>query len=254
MKIELHDMAEVREFAALVADAMRYREDCGDALPGPFVAQRRAPYARGPEPASTAAEVKPDNPPAVPGAAPKSEQPDTPDGLPDVVDADGLPHDDRVHSTPPKTNADGRWRARRGVSAETVADVQAELRAAIAQAGPGGELTDKQNGAEEPAATETHPLPGAGGDDAPDAEALPDLPAIDYSDLADKAALIAGDQKDGQLDLLNAAKEFVAQHSTAAWSAFSEALVPGKTIMAFTPAERRLVLAAIAVYAAETSE
>lgn len=42
------------------------------------------------------------------------------------VDANGEPHDPRIHSSPPKTNADGTWRAKRGVTADVVAAVRAE--------------------------------------------------------------------------------------------------------------------------------
>lgn len=44
-------------------------------------------------------------------------------------DTSGLPHDSRIHSTPPTTNADGTWRKRRGVDDATIAAVTAELRA-----------------------------------------------------------------------------------------------------------------------------
>lgn len=42
-------------------------------------------------------------------------------------DANGRPWDARIHSTPAKQNADGTWRAKRGVAAELVAAVEAEL-------------------------------------------------------------------------------------------------------------------------------
>lgn len=42
-------------------------------------------------------------------------------------DANGRPWDARIHSTPAKQNADGTWRAKRGVTAELVAEVEAEL-------------------------------------------------------------------------------------------------------------------------------
>lgn len=43
------------------------------------------------------------------------------------LDANGRPWDARIHSTPAKQNADGTWRAKRGVTAELVAEVEAEL-------------------------------------------------------------------------------------------------------------------------------
>lgn len=163
-------------------------------------------------------------------------------------DKDGLPWDERIHSNPPKKNADGSWRARRGVKPETVAEVVAELMATRAKEVVGQEAWDEAMAAPEadetPAVVETHPLPT-------EDESAPAADAPDYSDLIEKATLIAGDQKDGQLDVLNAAKEFVKAHSPALWDEFARAVVPGKTIMAFEPGERRLILAAIEVYNAE---
>src|SRR5215217_4645206 len=48
--------------------------------------------------------------------------PDTPPS----VDGSGEPHDPRIHSTPPKLNADGTWRAKRNVTADQIAAVRAE--------------------------------------------------------------------------------------------------------------------------------
>lgn len=44
------------------------------------------------------------------------------------VDADGFPHDKRIHSEIPKTNADGRWRTRRNLDNAILTAVEAELR------------------------------------------------------------------------------------------------------------------------------
>jgi len=46
------------------------------------------------------------------------------------VDSQGEPHDPRIHSTPPKPNQDGTWRAKRGVTAEQIAAVRAGREAA----------------------------------------------------------------------------------------------------------------------------
>jgi hypothetical protein len=51
------------------------------------------------------------------------------------LDRHGLPYDARIHSTPAKKNADLSWRAKRGVSNETVATVEAELRQLMAASG-----------------------------------------------------------------------------------------------------------------------
>lgn len=45
-----------------------------------------------------------------------------------AVDSAGLPWDERIHSSNKALNADGTWRKRRGVTDETVAAVEAELR------------------------------------------------------------------------------------------------------------------------------
>lgn len=57
-----------------------------------------------------------------------------------TVDKNGLPWDARIHAkgaNGPVTNSDGTWRAKRGVEAELVAKVEAELRAVMAIPGPG---------------------------------------------------------------------------------------------------------------------
>lgn len=45
------------------------------------------------------------------------------------TDSTGTPWDVRIHSTPPTTNKDGTWRAKRGVKAEEIAAVKAEREA-----------------------------------------------------------------------------------------------------------------------------
>lgn len=51
-------------------------------------------------------------------------------GAPDF-DSAGLPHDPRIHASSRATISDGTWKKKRGVSAEEVAAVEAELRARI---------------------------------------------------------------------------------------------------------------------------
>jgi len=46
-----------------------------------------------------------------------------------ATDSTGTPWDERIHSTPATTNKDGTWRAKRGVTAEQIAEVKAEQRA-----------------------------------------------------------------------------------------------------------------------------
>ena len=55
---------------------------------------------------------------------------------PSEVDADGLPWDERIHSSSRAKLVDGRWRQRRNTPAETVKAVEAELRARLAPLPP----------------------------------------------------------------------------------------------------------------------
>lgn len=45
------------------------------------------------------------------------------------LDSNEEPHDPRIHSTPATTNKDGTWRAKRGVTADQIAQVRAEREA-----------------------------------------------------------------------------------------------------------------------------
>lgn len=47
------------------------------------------------------------------------------------VDTDGLPWDARIHASTKTKNADGRWKAKKGVAAELKTSVTAELRAVL---------------------------------------------------------------------------------------------------------------------------
>lgn len=74
-------------------------------------------------PAATSAPAVTPSPPAVP---PNMSE----------LDADGLPHDPRIHSDGRAKNADLRWRKRRNVSDEVVAAVTAELKAIVGAVQP----------------------------------------------------------------------------------------------------------------------
>ena len=50
-----------------------------------------------------------------------------------VADRDGLPWDDRIHSSSKALNADGTWRGKRGVSKELVVQVETELKSKVPQ-------------------------------------------------------------------------------------------------------------------------
>lgn len=56
------------------------------------------------------------------------------------LDADGLPHDARIHAPGKARNADGRWRAKRNVDDATREKVTAELRAIMAASAEGGAI------------------------------------------------------------------------------------------------------------------
>jgi hypothetical protein len=51
-----------------------------------------------------------------------------------VFDKDGLPWDARLHSSNCKMNADGTWRARRGLTAAQTAQITAEIKASLGAA------------------------------------------------------------------------------------------------------------------------
>lgn len=57
-------------------------------------------------------------------------------------DADGLPHDARIHSAAKTRNANGTWRRRKGVDDAMVASVEQELRARLAPPMPMPEQVD----------------------------------------------------------------------------------------------------------------
>jgi hypothetical protein len=79
--------------------------------------------------AGSAATIDPNtafSPPAAPSAPPAAGA-----GATVELDTDGLPWDGRIHASTKGKNADGRWKAKRGVEAALVAQVQAELRAVM---------------------------------------------------------------------------------------------------------------------------
>lgn len=56
--------------------------------------------------------------------------------LPTGLDKDGLPWDDRIHSSSKAKNADGSWRLKRGVDTTLVTAVERELKALMGLPGP----------------------------------------------------------------------------------------------------------------------
>lgn len=270
MKIELDDMSEVYEFADLVNDAKAWRAKQTERDQEADYARAEWNYhnlksdwtdaeiiagKRNPEVPEVAASVEV----AVQGTS-EALQAGTVDqtgpSLPDdtdapTYDADGRRWDERRDSSNKGLNKDGTWRTRRnhGLSDEQFERIKAEGIAAgkaEREAADPIESAQPEQADETPAVTETHPLPT-------EVEETPDAETRDYTDLIENAKLIAGDQKDGLLDVLNVAKEFVKAHSPMAWTEFSQAVVPGKSVQGYEPAERRLILAAIEVYNAENA-
>lgn len=183
------------------------------------------------------------------------------------LDADGVVHSTDWHSDPPKINADGRWKARRGrdndaykwwlqeqaVTAETAVAADAE-----------------------PVATETHALPqdedsrnagadytGDGGQPQDDTEAVMvedafkpayTAPTIDLAALVEASQEAALDASDSHMDLIKACQAFISDHGHPAYNALKAAVAPlegaenGKAVPQFTPAERRLMRACIENY------
>lgn len=74
-------------------------------------------------------------PPAMPVGGDDSDDGPVNVGAP-VVDASGLPWDERIHAKTKATTETGNWRKRRGVDDATVAAVEAQLRAASAVIAP----------------------------------------------------------------------------------------------------------------------
>lgn len=89
-----------------------------------------------------------------------------------TLDADGLPWDARIHSGGKSLTQAGKWRARVGVGKDTVAAVQAELRAALAAGGgvPLAPAPMASNAAPDAGTVATVPAP-------PAASVAPSVPA-----------------------------------------------------------------------------
>lgn len=100
-------------------------------MPATMPAEAGAPFADG----ATAPDGSTATPTLAPAAAPASPSSPTTSGGSVELDAAGLPWDARIHAKAEKgpggtkNKSDGKWRAKRGVSADEVAKVTAELRA-----------------------------------------------------------------------------------------------------------------------------
>lgn len=185
---------------------------------------------------------------------------------PAQLDLDGVAHTTDWHSDPPKINADGRWKARRKRDADAYAawlEGEQLYRAAVTA------IADEA----EPVVTETHALPqdevsegefrAAASRETASAESnalaeqlIKDAHAllnVDPDKVLRAALEIAGDQPDGHTELLAACKAFMTAHSHAAFNDLKAAVAPdgspgGKSLLNFSPAERRLMQAVLAVY------
>lgn len=135
-------------------------------------------------------------------AAPIASPSSAPAGV--DVDATGLPHDSRIHSTPASKTADGKWRKKRGVDAATMEAVSVELRRAMAAPAPATVATGappttgftealaqsrEHLGTGAPAAPPTPPVPPAPADTgSTTTEVAPTAPAAAVADVAAPSA------------------------------------------------------------------
>lgn len=162
------------------------------------------------------------------------------------VDSRNIPWDERIHAGTQAKNADGTWRARRGVSPELVEQVERELM---------GELTPRTAGerAEQREADDT------AAESAAEAVALQiqdldtDRP-VDYPAIIKRAEVVALDLSGDHRALMVAAQGFIGEYGHDAFNALRAAAVPdengvGKAVQLLSPGERRLLEACIAEYA-----
>lgn len=91
-------------------------------------------------------------PPPAGNAAPSPSAPPPAPGTAQTLDADGLPWDHRIHAESKALNkGDGKWKAKRAVAPELVAQVQAEHRAILGKSPFDGLKTAEQLGLGSPA-------------------------------------------------------------------------------------------------------
>lgn len=157
----------------------------------------------------------------------------------DMVDVDSrnMPHDERIHASTKAKNADGTWRARRGVNPDLVVQVERELM---------GELIPRTAGerAEQREADETAAVA------AVETVLVAD---VDYPAIIKRAEARALDLSGDHRSLMTAAQGFIAEEGHDAFNALRAAAVPdengvGKAVQLLSPGERRLLEACIAEY------
>lgn len=181
---------------------------------------------------------------------------------PPTTDKNGLPWDERIHSSNKALNADGTWRRRRGVDDDTVAQVEAELKGEDAPE-PGAEEQPSEDadldamlGGETEAPKAEYVIVDAAGDKMgafdtavgaveamtealADCETAADLDALTGANQPLAKAFIAADETDA-LDTLRKA---VADRKAALTKPAAQDAAPGKT---YELAEVRAALQAYA--------
>ncbi len=135
----LGDMLEQLEEAGVAAGHMiRERQRAAEALVQPPsvlqepLAPDADPYGQGPAPAVT---LVPDAPPLAPLAPPATDAPPLAPA-PAVLDSQGQPWDERIHSRNKSIKKDGSWTVKRGAPAALIVKVRAEHAAAAVAAPP----------------------------------------------------------------------------------------------------------------------
>ena len=261
MKITIHSIDELKELVHIVAFGLAHR----DAHPiakdsSPYVAELLAkatanepriegrppslgaPYGERAEP--QADEPRTDEPRT---DEPQADEPQADEPQAEMVDVDSrnLPHDERIHASTKAKNADGTWRARRGVNPELVAQVERELLSELIPRTVGERAEQRE--ADEAAAV-----------DAAEAAVLQisdrdtERP-VDYRAIIKRAEARALDLAGDHRALMAAAQGFIAEYGHEAFNALRAAAVPdengvGKAVQLLSPGERRLLEACIAEY------
>lgn len=268
MKIELNDWEDVKEFIALMNPA--YLRAWNPHLGPSVIAERerdpvfvRQNVIVSPEAAQAAGLVEPDglptDIPAPLAAAMDAAVAETSAGLRQEAeaigqfDADGVPHSTDWHSDPPKINADGRWKARRGRDNDAYKAWLLEQAVQVAEAAVAADA--------EPVATETHALPQdeqqAGLEEMKlvHDEMVPvATPTVDLAALVEASRVSADGYSADFKETLETAKVFSAKYGHTKFNELKSAVAPidgnpfGKALQLFGPEERQLLRACIENY------
>lgn len=264
MKLTIHSIDELKELVHLLTHGLAPRAD------GPRIADDSSPYVAALVAAATTAGERIDGrPPAlaepyatdepkadaarsyVAALVAQTEDADGPkadESKAEMVDVDSrnVPWDERIHAGTKAKNADGTWRARRGVSPELVEQIERELM---------GELIPRTTGER----AEQREVDETAAEDATEAvaEQVQDLPTgrtVDYPAIIKRAEVVALDLSGDHRALMVAAQGFIGEYGHDAFNALRAAAVPdengvGKAVQLLSPGERRLLEACISEYA-----